>query len=230
MVIHFYHLWLGGDWKTIADEHFTALRSAEFPGGVRVGLVGSPEARDEAYNWLDRRWNYGIADEATEGFEEVTLHPLHELAYALMPSTPILYAHNKGSFHAGKGFENGPWRREMTEHLVTNWANRVEELTTGCDVSAWRWLPTGTVDPWGGITESPMAAGNFWWARAGYVRKLPALPEVLTEDNRILAEGWLGKHDPHAAGVSTEWPQVEVKFKFVPDGSGMQGSGAWVPA
>lgn len=228
-MIHFYHLWLGGGWKSIAEEHFNALRAAEFPGSVLVGLVGSAEAREEAENLLDRQWNYRIANAVDEGFEEVTLHPLHQLAKSLPSATPILYTHNKGSFHMGKGFENKPWRREMTEHLVGAYQVRVGELAAGYDVSAWRWLPAGTIDPRGDVTVTPLAAGNFWWATAGYLGKLPELPPVLTEENRILAEAWLGQGDPHAAGVCSVWPQVEVKYSWVPGGSGMAHDGRWVP-
>lgn len=233
-MIHFYHLWLGGDWKTIAAEHFAALRAAEFPGAVRVGLVGSREAREEAENWLDRQWNYGIANYADAGFEEVTLHALVEYARVAESGTPILYAHNKGAFHPQNGVgvnENTPWRREMTDHLVGSWRERVDELA-GYDVTAWRWLmpgdwklPNGEVKP----NPYPLAFGNFWWARAGYLKKLPELPDVLTEGNRIEAEFWVGRNDPQTLGVAEEWPSVEVQYRFIPDGSGMLGSGQWVP-
>jgi hypothetical protein len=215
-VIHFYHLWLGGDWKDIAGEHLSSLRRAEFPGGIQIGLVGSPNARAEAQNWLDRRWNYGIADEAAEGFEEVTLHALHKLAKALSPDTPILYAHNKGAFHSHP--ENNAWRREMTDYLVTAWPERTAELKE-YDVTAWRWLPKGTIDPFGVPTTGPMAAGNFWWARAGYVKKLPPLPPVLTEDNRHEAENWLGTCDPRAKNEDGKngWPTVQVPMRWVPN-------------
>lgn len=75
--------------------------------------------------------------------------------------------------------------------------------------------------PDGKTTTGAMAAGNFWWATAGYLGKLPELPSVLIEENRVLAEAWLGQGDPHAAGVCSAWPQVEVRFKFIPDGSGI---------
>lgn len=228
-MIHFYHLWLGGDWKSIVEEHFNALRAAEFPGVVQVGLVGSAEARAEARRWLDRRWSWKTANAASSGFEEVTLRSLHRLSESLPGVMPILYMHNKGSFHAGNGSENESWRREMTEHLVGAWQVRVGELAAGYDVSAWRWLPEGTLGPDGKTTTGAIAAGNFWWATAGYLGKLPELPSVLIEENRILAEAWLGQGDPEAAGVCSAWPQVEVQFKFIPDGSGMAGSGRRVP-
>lgn len=230
-MIHFYHLWLGGDWKTIADEHFAALRAAEFPGGVRVGLVGSPEARDEAQNWLDRRWNYGIADEADEGFEEVTLRSLHDLAGALQPSTPILYAHNKGSFHpvskAGID-ENTPWRQEMTRYFVDAWSSRVAELS-GHDVVAWHWLPAGIIGPTGIALDCTVPAGNFWLARAGYLKKLPLLPPKLVEDNRIEAETWLAEGNPRVKCLSTEWPSVSIgHWEFQYAMPGFPHTGRWV--
>jgi hypothetical protein len=230
-VIHFYHLWLGGDWKSIAEEHFAALRAAEFPGRVNVGLVGSADARAEAHRWLDRRWNWQTANAATEGFEEVTLHALHKMAASLPDDTPVLYAHNKGSFHPVSRVginENTPWRQEMTDYLVNAYQTRVDELS-GHDVVAWHWLPAGIVGPTGIALDCTVPAGNFWWSRAGYLRKLPLLPPKLVEDNRIEAETWLAKGDPRVKCLSTEWPSVSVgHWEFQYAVPGFPHTGRWV--
>lgn len=231
-MIHFYHLWLGGDWKSIAAEHFAALRAADFPGAVQVGLVGSEEAREEAESWLDRQWNYGIAACEDEGFEEVTLHALHRLSRSVSTDTPILYAHNKGSFHPTNTMglnENDPWRRAMTAYLIEQWRDRVDELLWH-DALTWNWLPVGTYELWAQNTrviDAPMATGNFWWANAGYLRKLPVLPDTLTEENRIEAEVWLGTGNPRVKSQKTGWPDMVFPMKWVenPPISGMQQTG-----
>ena len=231
-MIHFYHLWLGGDWKSIAEEHFGALRAAEFPGAVQVGLVGSEEAREEAENWLDRRWNYGIATCEDKGFEEVTLGALHRLSRSVAVDTPILYAHNKGSFHPTNTMgvnENDPWRRMMTAHLIEQWRERIPELG-GYDVLAWNWLPVGEYTLWSQSVQeikTPSASGNFWWARAGYLRGLPPVPIDLTEDNRVLAEEWLGLNDPRVKSQKIGWPDMISQVRWVenPPIGGMQQSG-----
>src|SRR6202042_221283 len=135
---------------------------------------------------------------------------LHDLAKALQPSTPILYAHNKGSFHPINGAgvnENTPWRQNMTEYLVTNWKDRIAELDV-YDITAWRWLNPGTYSIGENQQETIThghATGNFWWARADYLRSLPLLPVKLTEENRIEAEFWVGQHSPGVLGVTDTW-------------------------
>lgn len=230
-MIHFYHLWLGGDWKSIAEEHFNALRAAEFPGRVNVGLVGSAEAQREAEAWLPRRWNCSIITAKETGFEEVTLHSLHSMSESLPDDMPVLYMHNKGSFHpvseAGIN-ENTPWRQDMTAYLVNAHEARVAELAAGYDVSAWHWLSAGIVGPTGIALQHTLPAGNFWWARAGYLRTLPKLPTKLVEGTRIEAEIWLAKSSPRVQCLSTEWPSVTIgHWEWVPDGSGMAGMGRW---
>jgi hypothetical protein len=229
-VIHFYHLWLGGAWKDIASEHLSALRRAEFPGKIKIGLVGDVSDRRAAKEML-RSWDCETVIEADAGFEEVTLRELHRHAQMLPADTPVLYAHNKGAFH--NHAENKAWRHEMTDYLVRRWAERVAELGE-YDVTAWRWLPEGTIDPRGNPITGPMAAGNFWWARAGYLKALPLLPEKLIVDNRHEAEVWLGICDPQAKGEVNQdsWPTVQVPMRWVPNPAinGMaQPGGHWEP-
>jgi hypothetical protein len=205
--VHFYHLWLGGEWRQIAEEHFDKLRQAEFPGQVFLGLVGDPETRAAARSLFP----YEIAVEADAGFEEVTINALRLAVRQLPGTTPVLYSHNKGSFH--QLAENHAWRRAMDDHLVLGWQARVRELLTH-DVSVWHWLEAGSFPP-----EKPqlalgadIAGGNFWWARADYLKGLPVLPS-LSEDNRISAEVWLGTDKPAVACASREWPRLNLAYQ-----------------
>lgn len=209
--VHFYHLWLGAAWQQIAREHFVALREAQFTGEVRVGLVGSAEARASARSWLGEygKQRYVVA-EADTGFEELTLRALHRAVTALPGSTPVLYAHTKGAFHPSKA--NTQWRKEMTAYLVSAWRDRVVELSSH-DISAWHWLSPGEYVSTGQVfrVQKPMAAGNFWWARADYLRGLPEPPEKLAEADRMDAETWVGQDCPHIAYLSGQWPTVTVE-------------------
>jgi hypothetical protein len=228
VIAHYYHLWLGGDWQTIAEEHISLLRRVEFDGEVRIGLVGPPEEREKAKAWLNRRWNWKLAAEADTGFEDVTLAAMYEDLSWLPSDTAVLYAHNKGSFHPQA--ENTAWRRAMQEYLVVAWKTRIVELKW-LDVMAWTWLPVGTYDVGPAIPEVidiPMAAGNFWWASSRYLRSLDAPPTGLIESNRIKAEVWLGAGDPEVGSECTGWPRIFIPLKWIPDGSGMAGSGRWV--
>jgi len=200
--VHFYHLWLGGEWRRIAEEHFKALRDASFPGQVLLGLVGSPEVRAAARSWLP----YEIAVEADAGFEDVTINALRSVIKALSGDTAVLYAHNKGTFH--QIAENHAWRRAMDDYLTVRWADRVGELQ-GHDVAAWHWICPGTLDPFGNPVSHAHASGNFWWARADYLKGLPELSS-LTVDTRIEAEWWIGTDEPHVAYAADTWPRLEL--------------------
>lgn len=179
--VHFYHLWRGGNWHHIAQRHDEALRDSGFPGEVQVVEVDN-------------------------GFEDVTLRALRERVAALPGDTPVLYAHNKGAFHPSA--ENSLWRLYMTDYLIGGWRQRVEELRDH-DVSAWCWLRKGTIDPHGNALVASMAAGNFWWARADYLKGLPDLP-VLDGESRFLAEAWLAQDDPYPAYFSDAWPIMKA--------------------
>jgi hypothetical protein len=205
-VIHFYRLWLGGEWRRIADEHFAKLREAEFPGQVLVSLIGDPETRAAARALLP----HDIAVEADTGFEDVTLRAMQQHTRNLPGSTSVLYAHNKGSFHPRP--ENHVWREDLTRYLVTGWRERVTELKTH-DVAAWRWLLPGAHPPGKPelVISLPIAGGNFWWARADYLKGLPELPLLRTTADRMQAESWLGLDNPAVACESNEWPTAVIE-------------------
>jgi hypothetical protein len=216
MAVHVYHLWLGGAWQHIADRHFTCLRAAEFTGRVLVGLVGAAATRAAARAQLP----YEILVEADTGFEDVTLNALRERIRLLPGDTPVLYAHNKGAFHDIP--ENRLWRLYMTEHLGLGWRGRIRELLEH-DVAAWHWVTAGSPDPFGKPLSRAIAPGNFWWARADYLKGLPALP-ALTEDTRMEAECWVGQDDPVVACLSSSWPKVVLQMWESVSIGGMQQS------
>lgn len=208
--VSFYHIWVGdarhgSAWKLPAEEHFAALHAAEFNGDVAVGLVGGDAERNEACDWLFDRWpDWRLATAAEEGYEQVTIEALHTWCKTADPATPVFYAHTKGAFQACE--MNHRWRRAMTEMLVGGWRDRVADLET-YDVSAMHWLTHEQYPDWIHPLK-PMAGGNFWWARAGYVVTLdrvtgtPEFPPV----NRWAAEGWLGQKFPKVRDLCPGWP------------------------
>jgi hypothetical protein len=50
--------------------------------------------------------------------------------------------------------------------------------------------------------QGPFFAGNFWWARSGYLRMLP---EPLNE-TRWQAETWITLGSPRIRDMLPEWP------------------------
>lgn len=209
--MHFYHLYADGDWRPSVIQHFAALNASGLLGqGVRVGMVGSPKACDEAREWLDSRypgaWEFAV--QAVKGFEEVTLNVLHQWAVKADPEAPVLYAHTKGAYTQNS--DNEAWRRRMTAIVVTRWLECTEALQEA-DVAGPYLIRPGVHDvPGKGCYDikTSFFGGNFWWAKAAYIAKLPELPE-LSLKTRHAAEGWIGKSNPRMKAVGYEgWPVV----------------------
>ena len=202
--VHFYHWHASSAWMPAVKEHFMALRDAQFYGTTYVGLVGASEDRVIARNYLMAEWpDAKVCAEADEGFEQVTLHALHSWAKGAPPETPVLYAHTKGSVNPSASSEH--WRRSMTHQVVGKWGGCALALRQ-YDAVGCHWLEPG-VDY--GLAPNfkyeittPMFGGNFWWARAGYLTKLP----ILANDDRYAAESWIGLNNPKVLDLSPGWP------------------------
>jgi hypothetical protein len=144
-------------------------------------------------------------------FEDLTLNRAR--AWALEnPDGFVLYTHTKGAYHnsfyvvraTGKaitpGF-NDLWRMAMSDRLIGPWPSRIADLREH-DAAGLFWItaesnPEFTIDPRFG----PHFGGNFWWARADYLARLPELPR-LTKFTREQAEMWLGSGNPKVRALT----------------------------
>lgn len=105
----------------------------------------------------------------------------------------ILYIHTKGVSNPGWGGYD-TWREYMTWGCIERWKDCLKELETHdtCGV-----LLLDKCKKWARkCGANKFYAGNFWWARGDYIRKL-AMPEC--SPNRWLAEGWIMTGNPKAA-------------------------------
>lgn len=166
MLHHWYHVNAEHEWREQVAEHLDALDNSgldEQLTTLHVGVVGSDEKTDECLEYLASRVDFYLAATAPRGWEDVTLAPLHEAAHTLAGEDTILYAHTQ---HPRERTDT--WRRSMTHWNVNRWQHMQSALvvaqTAGC-----MWL-----DPSHG--GHGYWAGNFWWARADYVRTLDAVP------------------------------------------------------
>ena len=181
---HYYHLYADGPWKPIFEEHWEKLRVSgllfmlEF---FRVGLVGSEENRARVRESLPM---VEIVAEASEGWEQVTLEKLLEGSQTF--DGFIFYAHTKGASSNSELARQ--WRVSMTHDTVTRWRTCVEALYQADAVGPY-WLKSDEPEH---KEHKHFFAGNFWWARAYYLRELPP-PR---NDHRFQAEGWVGLGDP----------------------------------
>jgi hypothetical protein len=200
-IFHFYHAWADGGWEWPASEHVTAIRESGFKAeAITVGLVGSPERVTAARDWFTEELAFaGPVSFVTApwGYEQVTLHAVRSFAITRKDEAAVLYAHTKGAMNPT--LLTRDWRREMTSHVVTRWdigaALLCEYDAVGCF-----WLtPEKYADR---LVEAPFFGGNFWWARASYLARLPK-PDDTT---RYAAERWIGKGNPKICDLRPGYP------------------------
>jgi hypothetical protein len=197
--VHFYHVaGLDGEWwQASIDDHFKWL-AGRFKGRMYVTVVGTEEQRVTAQHHVTRKLPAGIDvtwSQAEAGFEDLTLNRLRDYASTVSAGTKILYAHTKGSYHPGS--HQVLWRNGMDRQLLSHWPALLRRMDRGSYDAAGAW--------W---IAPRHFSGNFWVARAGYIRTLEPLPE-LDADSRYSAEIWIGSGKAFKPlALSTGWPKV----------------------
>lgn len=179
-VAQFYHVWADGAWEIPLAEHVAAMREAQFFAPLNVGIIGSQANQERVCQWLSRELpgQWELAASAPQGYEEVTLMAIRE--WALTSDGAVLYSHDKGALTRST-FE-AEWRRRITRELVGKWQHCLT-LLARCDAAGCHWLAPGQdwPRPWpasGNLigVSHPHFSGNFWWATASYLRRLPGYP------------------------------------------------------
>jgi hypothetical protein len=202
----FYHLWADGAWSEPLIEHAAAMRQAGLDraaASVVVGVVGADAnrvaARITASHLLARARVTFV--EAETGWEQVTLAAVADAAAACDGEAAFLYCHSKGAMDDTP--VNAAWRRAMTGALVSGW-RRCLDLLDGAETVGCHWL---TPEQWPACVSTPFWGGNFWWARASYLARLPPLANRHRHD----AEAWVGSGEPRpaAADLSPGWPAYQ---------------------
>ena len=200
----YYHCFAAGAWADPVRDHFAAMgRSGLDETAITVGLVGPARDRDndrQRIGLLCRNWcipEPAQWREAEEGWEQVTLQAIYDDVQKIPGEYAVLYAHAKGAY--GDTDTNHAWRRSMTRHVVRGWEDCVALLGShdmvGCHYVSNDHYPQ---DP-------PFFGGNFWWARASYLRRLPP-PE---NENRWTAEIWATQANPLVHDLRPGWPDYQ---------------------
>lgn len=160
----------------IACEQMKALQvsglldaAAEF----NVGINGGFESRGLVGDIFPRKANvkyHGLRSQS----ENLTLVMIEQKVRSFPGEAYVFYEHQKGSSyprHTPHGQFVGRWRHRMMRHLVYDWRQCVTDLDSGfeCVGSHWR---TGQCDG-----TQHYFAGNFWAARASFLRTLPSIYE-----------------------------------------------------
>lgn len=186
-LVHFYHLWTGGYGEEIWQEHEQVLNESGFPEEVvKVRRV-------------------------SDGYEDITLNALREFCRTAVPDTPVFYAHAKGAAYplylrckdTGRLSDdvNARWRQDMTDRLARCWRQRMADLRDHDVVGLYYVEPPAA--------SASHFAGNFWWARAGYIATLPPLPR-LDALNRWEAEKWVCSGNPRVKALSRGFTSIPM--------------------
>lgn len=126
------------------------------------------------------------------------------------PEDFVLYTHTKGAFRdeylvdkatgrAAPHSLNDLWRGSMIDRLIRAHSPRMRDLEEN-DICGMYWVEPPEV-------TRPYFAGNFWWARADYVARLPELP-VLTVMSRHEAEKWVASGNPRVKALSCGFDSI----------------------
>lgn len=153
--------------------------------------------RDEHMSALESAGFEGavVENAVSEGWEQATLIKLHEFAVNADPATPIFYAHTKGSMYGSEDMHT-TWRRCLTRQCAGRWRECVAALREH-DMAGAHYLARTSVCP------TPIYAGNFWWATAGFVA---SRPRIDPDCNRYYSEVWLGEGKPKAFDFGGGYP------------------------
>jgi hypothetical protein len=176
------------------SEHLAALDEYGLDPVLDVryaGVVGTPGNCQAVIEALGPGWQ--IAVTAPAGYEQVTLRALH--AFAALDGK-VFYAHTKGASRAAPS--SVLWRRRMTEHAVGMWKQCAAALDEGFDCAGPHWITPDRFE-----VPKPFFAGNFWWARLDFLRRLPAPGGP----DRYAAERWIGESVvPRVLNLLPCWP------------------------
>ena len=225
LAFHYYHLFLpeGAEKRglDILKEHMCGLRSSGLAADfqcISIMVIS---------RWAGARAEVqAIAPEAqvwqvSAGHEAATLVRIQADLGKIPDEALVFYAHSKGVSYTANG-EGGideqrraaAWRKTMAYFCVTRWTEAIRPLVEEtCDVSGVFYL---TPSVWRekcslrGVNfgDSPYYGGNFWWARAGFLKKLP---KVDLTASRYFAERWIGLVPHQAASAFHDvWPDDEA--------------------
>ena len=147
---------------------------------IGIPISGQLGDRFEVDNYSDNPRLYEIPT-----INRIRNHPINQ---------PILYIHTKGISYNDDYQQENDWIDMMLYFLINRSTDCLEHLKTvdvvGCNYSS---------------EPRPHFSGNFWWANAEYLRRLPKLPE--SGDNKMDAEMWLFQANPkyyqiHSSGIN----------------------------
>lgn len=198
----FYHVYCSGPWREMAAAQMSRLRGSgllevtrrlyvscipteEGDTGELMAILGTGKAELIAVTPPPGRYEYPALRYARQlcADRDCLVYYFHTKGVSYYPADGVC------GRRLGKFLRNvTSWRGMMEWALFDKWRVAVNTLTGGYDTYGCYRLPPRP-------KKYYMYAGNFWWARGGYLR---TLPEITGSDmrGRYYAEEWLYRGCP----------------------------------
>jgi len=204
-IVIFWHVAMMNHWRSVVQEQISKLSSSNLLLAAKKVFVCAlgPTYFLKMLETIVEPNKITKHSENLEEFEFFTLSELRE--YSLKhPRDKILYFHTKGVSYPNKDHPVKHWREYMQHFVIGKWQECYKKLSDYDSVGCIR-----RVNPqlhW---------CGNFWWANADYIQKLPPV-EMLDRHDRVWAEMWLGIaggnfHSLHQPGSDLRKALVELE-------------------
>lgn len=165
----------------IIAEQMVALEDSGLAQAAAEFHVGVNGSEDEAMGVACLTPGKPIFHHTPERGEQTTIRELQKWLPA-HPDWLVCYHHSKGVSNNNE--VNQRWRRCMQRAVIERWRECVEYLNQGKDTVGAHWFINQDQRYW---------AGNFWWAKAGYLLGLPAVSRKTINGRSYEAEAWIGK-------------------------------------
>lgn len=183
-----YHVAMLKNWEEVVAEQLNRLAHsglAKACDQISITVVGSNYLFPKLKKLINEssfsnKITIFYASQNLHNYEFPGIEKVIEIANTY-PDTKILYMHDKGVTHYQKPSQNSVtlWRRYMEYFAIDQWEDCIAALDSfdacGVDLS---YREPGV---------APFFAGNFWWARADYIRTCS-----LSRMNRFDCENYIG--------------------------------------
>ena len=198
------------------NENLIGLEQAELL--ENAGLLDAAEINmmlhydEQEFRWLKKRWSWNnninyhqFGEEYREWQEGTTILHIQELVHSTDEEFYVCYIH-----HKGVKSQTTTWRKYMEYWNIEKWKECVTKLDEGYDTCGASFLDN---------PPHPFYAGNFFWARASYLRKCKKLKSPVDNNfqpqfsgqphHRYDYECWHGSGNPKAydmhSGPENRW-------------------------
>jgi len=183
----FMHCCAVNNYKDVVQEQVNKIFSSKLYHAcerVSVGVTG--EYDRDFFSTLPDKFYVDYKSDNVKEYEFPTLNLLYKRC--LEEDCFVWYIHTKGIFNKGKKHHRYGnqiyWRNKMEMYVIIYWRNCVDML------NKFNYQTCGPVLDDNHKRFGRIYAGNFWWAKGSYIRKLND-PMKCDKSQRHWAEGWL---------------------------------------